>query len=77
MKDKNAVQLMQELAEKAKSKPLQVSRKFVNDFNAVAAHYRCDPEEIKIMKDLVRKNPKEAEESYSIMAEEVRYLDEW
>jgi len=75
MTEKSAVQLMADLAERAKSKPLQVSRKFVNDFNLVAAHYRCDPDEIKIMKELVRKNPQDAEMSFTIMAEEVRSLE--
>ena len=75
MNTKTAIELMQELAEKAKTKPLQVSRKFINDFNLVAAHYRCDPDEIAEMKDLVRKHPKDAEISYTIMANEVRELE--
>lgn len=72
---KSATDLAQDLALRAASKPLQVSRKFINDFACVAAHYRCDQDEIVIMKDLVREHPEDAKVSYTIMAEECRELE--
>jgi hypothetical protein len=45
---------------------------FVQNFNIVAQFYRCDPEEVEIMKAVARKDMPGAEEAYAKMAAEAR-----
>lgn len=69
----DALEMAKKLAEKAKAKPLfTVSPEFKKHFNAVAAHYRCDAEEVKEMKECVRKDYENAKISFSEMYKEIQ-----
>jgi hypothetical protein len=45
---------------------------FVQNFNIVTQFYRCDPEEVEIMKAVARKDMPGVEEAYAKMAAEAR-----
>ena len=48
------------------------SRKFVEDFDLVAEYYKCDPAEIENMKAAARADMTNAEQSFALMADEIR-----
>jgi hypothetical protein len=52
--------------------PIKARRVFVDNFNVVVQFYRCDPEEVEIMKAVARKDMPGAEEAFAKMAAEVR-----
>lgn len=50
---------------------VRVSQQFAKDFERVAAHYRCAPDELEIMRELARGNLEAAEDSFALMAAEI------
>ena len=48
------------------------SRKFVEDFDLVAEYYKCDPAEIENMKAAARADMTNAEQSFTLLADEIR-----
>lgn len=69
----NALELAKALAEKARHKEhtIKVSKKFIGDFNKVAAHYRCDLEEVKIMKECAKADIETAKICFDSLAKEI------
>ena len=69
---KSALELLEEVKQRAKQRPMRVSKDFSYKFQAVASHFRCDKEEIEEMKELVRKDYENAKTSYEKMYEETK-----
>lgn len=68
----DALELAKRLAEKAATHKPKISDRFKKHFAAVTAHYRCDADEVKVMKQLVMKDVPGAETSFAAMYEEIK-----
>lgn len=68
----DALEMVKRLREKAKDHKPAISEQFKNHFAVVTAHYRCDADEVKLMKQSVMKDVPAAEKSFAAMYEETR-----
>ena len=68
----NAVEMMKRLAEKAATHKPKVSEQFKKHFAAVTAHYRCDADEVKLMKQSAMKDMPATEQSFAAMYSEIQ-----
>lgn len=71
----DAFELAKALQEKARHKEVEVrvSKAFISNFNLVMAHYRCTQDEIKEMKETVRRDVTSAETCFAELAKELEY----
>lgn len=72
----NALDMAKRLAEKAATHKPAISEQFKKHFAAVTAHYRCDVDEVKLMKQSVMKDIKSAEKSFAAMYAEIDVTSE-
>ena len=56
------------------SKPITVSKKFIDDFNLCMNYYGVSGEELEFEKSMVRKNFKDAQISYTKTADMLRTI---
>lgn len=68
----DALEMAKRLAEKAANHKPAISDRFKKHFAAVTAHYRCDADEVKLMKQSVMKDVPAAEKSFEAMYEELQ-----
>lgn len=71
-KTSDALEMAKRLAEKAATHKPKISEQFKKHFAAVTAHYRCDADEVKLMKQSVMQDIPAAEKSFEAMYEELK-----